>query len=57
MQNEGLTDPAQVYSVKFGTIHLNFSWFSVDAGGVYELGMYVGVCLCVSMYCMSLRGL
>lgn len=51
----------QVSSVKFGTIHLNFSWFSVDAGCVYELGMYVCMyvcaCLWVSMYCMSLRGL
>lgn len=41
----------------FGTIHLNFSWFSVDAWCVYESGMYVCTCLCVSMYCMSLRGL
>lgn len=36
---------------------LLFSWFSVDAGCVYDSGMCVCTCLCVSMYCMSLRGL
>lgn len=57
MQKEGLKDPAQNSSVKFGTIHFNLSWISVNAGCFYELGMFVRARRCVSMYCMSLRGL